>query len=205
MVWTSSLFDFCYPAAFGRIDHLALVSVTPSVWVPCCRSQSSVLLLVSLCAILLLYICCRWHGLYSGFHCPYNIDRIFSLSFRTSVFFLKIPQNRQGGQGIEGSLNPPPLFHPCHDRWLFPCCGSRIVHAALRSFCFSPSCSPLTMQAKGKNVPMSVLGANILLAQITTMVRKHYVEKSTVTHCVLGSLPALPLVHHQSLCICHGY
>lgn len=107
MVWTSSLFDFCYPAAFGRIDHLALVSVTPSVWVPCCRSQSSVLLLVSLCAILLLYICCRWHGLYSGFHCPYNIDRIFSLSFRTSVFFLKIPQNRQGGQGIEGSLNPP--------------------------------------------------------------------------------------------------
>lgn len=107
MVWTSRLLDFGYPAALGWTFCLALASVAPSVWVSYCWTQSSVLLLVSLCAILLLYICCRWHELFSGFHCPCNMDKIFLSSFQTSICFLKFPIKCTS---LKGVWPPPPRF-----------------------------------------------------------------------------------------------
>lgn len=68
----------------------------------CFWAQFSVLLLlVSLCTILLLYICFREHGLFSGFHCPWKNSSHLS---RCQPFFWNSPQNPQPGLGIEWSL-----------------------------------------------------------------------------------------------------
>lgn len=50
-------------------------------------------------------------------------------------------------------------------------------------------------------MPMAVHVTNILFAQIVLSLQDDPVEKSTVPCCVSGSLPALLLVHHQSLCM----
>lgn len=161
------------------------------------------LLLISLCAILLLFICCRCHALFSGFHCPCNMDKIFLSSFWASISFLKFPTK---STGLKGVWTPLPFsipvvtdgcFHVAVAKSFLLLCSASISHQV------APH-SPYKL--KGKRSPcLSLLPISYLLRECFLATVSIYLEKSAVPHCLMGSVPALVLVHHQSSCTHHGY